>query len=123
MDPATIAALASIGSKLIPQRGGDRTTQTVTQSSNTSIGFNPVIAVSVDAGTASGEPSGGASGSAAATSSGGGSADPWGVSPVNSMGDLPQATGGMFGGLLDDPLILVALAVGAFLLFGGLKRR
>lgn len=122
MDPATAAALASVAGKLAPAARGAQTTQTASQSTNTSIGFNPVIAFSVGAGSATGSPSGGASGTAAATSSGGGGSDPWGAPPVNSMGDLPPATGGMFGGLLGDPLILVALAVGAYLLFGGLKK-
>ena len=126
MDPATAGILASLAGKLGGSvLGASRTNinQTNSQSSNTSVGFNPVIALSVG-GAATGSPSGGASGSAAATSSGGGGgANPWGSpAPVNSLGDLPQATGGMFGGLLNDPMMLVLLAAGGFLLFGGLKK-
>lgn len=125
VDPASLmAALPAVGQLL---GGGGRSGGNVSQSTNVSSVVNPVISVYNANGPASGSPVNASGGNSSGTAS---SAAPsylptqsslYGsqLPPGGTYGDITaiQRQNAAAGGIFDDPLILVALAVGGFFLF------
>lgn len=104
--------------------GGTKQNTNVSQSSNVSVAASPVIGIAFGAGGSAPTSSGGATGNATSPLTAQQPGETYGLSPRQgtsvplspSSSSLDVQRSAAAGGLFSDPLVLIALAAGAFLL-------